>query len=198
MDIIDEKIDFILAKEDYINTSLMTSSMTKQSLYGKVNTKISIEITKLIFLLQSKSWYGDNLKLELYKKLVDMTRKRGLIFKIPETELTYQETVYYGIALPGLAEGDITTELGSASSDKQDNTYAYTTHPTTPTKVYYYAYPIEWGHLSKIYDDNGFNTLNGYLEREVLVNIGGINKSYYLREFTEISSVTDFDVTYVF
>lgn len=195
MSILDNKIDFILSKEDFINTSLMTRSMRKQDLYGKINTKLSLEITKLMFILKSKDWFGDNTKLALYQKLLDMTRKQGLIFKIPETEVVYQSTIYYGVDVPGLLEGDISSTLNSGSSDKADNTYIYN---TTGTEVYYYAYPREWGHLSKIYDDNGYNTINGYYEREVQINIGGINKDYYLMEFMVVSSTLNFDITFVF
>jgi len=196
MSILDNKIDFILSKEDFINTSLMTKSMTRQDIYGRVNTKLSIEITKLMFILQSKDWFGENTKLALYQKLVDMTRKQGLIFKIPKTEVVYQSTIYYGVALPGLLEEDISTELSLGSSDtRADNMYTYN---TTGTEVYYYAYPREWGSLSKIYDDNGYNTLDGYYEREVQIDIGGINKDYYLMEFKVVSSTLDFDITFAF
>ena len=195
MSILDNKIDFILSKEDHINTKLMDTSMKKQDLYGKLNTKISLEITKLMFILKSKDWFGENTKLSLYQKLLDMTRKKGLILKIPETEVVYQSTIYYGVALPALLESNISSTLNSGSSDKADNTYIYN---TTGTEVYYYAYPREWGSLSKIYDDNGYNTINGYAEREVKINIGGINKDYYLMEFSTPSSTLNFDITFVF
>lgn len=195
MSLLDDKIDFILDRIDYINSTLMTRMSARVDIYGKINTKISIEITKLMYLLQSKSWFGENLKLELYKKLIDMTRKQGLIYKIFEPVPVDSPVVYYGVAPAALAEVDIKSTLLAVDSVKQDNELIYT---TVLPEVYYYAYPKSWGNLSKIYDDNGFNTINGYIVREVQIPVDILNIDYYLYEFDTASVTTDFHITFKF
>lgn len=195
MDIIDTKIDFIVAREDTINNTLMTRMMSKQSIYGKVDTKLSIEITKLLFLLNSKGWYGDNLKLELYKKLLDMTRKAGLIFKIPEPVITAVATAYHGVYDKGLLADNVLNVLTFDAGIKEDKTYLYS---TDGSQVYYFVYPKSWGILSRIYDTNGFNTLNGYTPTEIDIIVDGAYMTHYMYEFLEYSDHSALDITFKF
>lgn len=84
MSLITDKIDYILTQETTIKKSMLSTLMTRQENYGDLDTTMSLEITKLFFLLNNYSWFDENLLLALYKKMVDYLRKNKLIYKIPE------------------------------------------------------------------------------------------------------------------
>ncbi len=193
---LDFSINYILDRKDEIMQKLMVRYSKNLTLRGKQDVTLGLYIKILLYSLQL-TYLGYNTRLELYKKLLEALRKNGLMFKIPEppapsTEYPY----YYGAGVPGLTPIDL-QDLGVDTSAKEDKIYTYT---NVVDEVYYVAYPAYYGSLTSILDLNGFETIDGWDIRQedflVTTGEGDINVSYFIYEFSHITSQVSFDNTF--
>ena len=188
---LDFKINYILNEEDNIFEKLLTKYDKNLSLYGKQDGTLGIYIKMLMYSLRL-NFLGENTRLELYKKLLAMLRKNGLIYRIPEPDLpTASYPYYYGAE----ASSATPTEIQALSMDlsaKEDKSYSF----TLTAKVYYVAYPAYYGNLTSILDNNEFETLPGWLTRTEMFTVGADEVSYLIYEFRHITTQVGFTNTF--
>ncbi len=101
---------------------------------------------------------------------------------------------YYGSAAPGTTEANIEalTKLVATKSDK-----TLTFNPTV--QVYKFAYPASYGLLDKIKDDNGFDITDDWTLFVVSVTgLDGNPVDYNLYQFNNLTTQSDFDITFEF
>lgn len=99
---------------------------------------------------------------------------------------------YHGTGAPGLTPSEIQnlTKLIESKSDK-------TVSESPSSEVYYFAYPSSYGSLSTILDENGFDITSDFTETvETFSANDGTNQDYYVYEFNNTTTQTDFEITY--
>ena len=74
-----------------------------------------------------------------------------------------------------------------------------TTTTSPSSEVYYFAYPSSYGSLTSILDTNGFETLSDYTKRtENITGLDASSQEYFIYEFNNLTTQTDFNNTYVY
>lgn len=189
---LDSKIDFIVLNEDNILNEVLNRYMVNLSLLGFQDTILGINIKIIIRLLQV-SFLGDTIRLELYKKLNNILIENNLISMLTRTKCPTPagSPYYYGVGAPGLDESEI-QNLNIDISEKSDKTYTYS--PTM--EVFYVSYPKDYGLLTSILDNNGFETLPGWTQTEVTFVLGGVPIDYYVYEFNNLTTQVNFTNTF--
>ena len=141
--------------------------------------------------------------IETYTDTDDVTDDTDFQAKVSDgTQIVNSNTVsyqfvypfYYGSASPGTTEANIEalTKLVATQSDK-----TLTFNPVV--QVYKFAYPVSYGALDKILDDNGFDITNDWTIYTVSVTgLDGNPVDYYLYQYNNITTQTDFDITFQF
>lgn len=90
---------------------------------------------------------------------------------------------YYGVGAPSLTPAQIRSNFGATITSSGDKTYGFT--PTS--EVYYFAYPVSYGTLTRVLDWNGFDiTADFTLRTETLVGLDASSQSYYIYEFNNL------------
>jgi hypothetical protein len=108
--------------------------------------------------------------------------------------ITYVYPFFYGVGAQALTMSQIAA-LTKLVQTKQDTTT--TTSPTN--QVYYFAYPASYGSLTKILDQNGFETISGYTQHTYSYTAADSTvQSYYAYEFNTLTTQTNFKNTYEF
>lgn len=107
---------------------------------------------------------------------------------------TFVYPFYYGVGAQALTGAQVQA-LTDLVQVKQNTTV--TTSPTN--QVYYFAYPQSYGALTSIKDQNGFNVTAGYTQRSVtLTMMDSTSQPYYIYEFNNLTTQTNFANTYNF
>lgn len=107
---------------------------------------------------------------------------------------TFVYPFYYGVGAQALT-GSQVQALTDLPQVKQNTTV--TTSPNN--QVYYFAYPQAYGLLTSIKDQNGFNVTAGYTQRTAtLTMMDSSNQPYYIYEFNNLTTQTNFANTYNF
>ena len=107
---------------------------------------------------------------------------------------TYVYPYYYGVGAQGLSAAQVAllTKLVASKSNK-------TTTTSPSSEVYYFAYPSSYGSLTSILDTNGFETLSDYTKRtENITGLDASSQEYFIYEFNNLTTQTDFNNTYVY
>jgi len=83
---------------------------------------------------------------------------------------------------------------------KSISTKSNKTVTTSPTgQVFYFAFPASYGTLSNILDPNNFSVIGDYTLRvESITGLDGTAVSYNIYEFVNVTTQTNFAVTYIF
>jgi hypothetical protein len=107
---------------------------------------------------------------------------------------TFVYPFYWGVGDVGLTAGQIQTLTKSVTA-KDDKSFA-----SSPiNQVYYFAYPAIYGSLTSILDTNGFETFYDYKKTVVSFHmLDGTNQSYFVYEFNNLTTQTDFTNTFIF
>ena len=105
---------------------------------------------------------------------------------------------YYGSGAAGLTVAQLQALTKQVTSQ---STKIYTFNPST--EVMYIAYPATYGTLSSILDPNGFETIADWTLRvESFTNNSpdyeGATVSYNVYEFDNLTTQTDFEITFIF
>ncbi len=101
---------------------------------------------------------------------------------------------YWGVGAQALTAAQVQalTKAVESVGDK-----AVTTSPST--EVYYFAYPASYGDLTSILDPNGFETIDAYTKRtENMTMLDASSQSYFIYEFNNLTTQTNFINTYKF
>lgn len=108
------------------------------------------------------------------------------------TSITWYSPFYYGVGAPDLtvAQVQALTKSVSGFGDK-----AYQFSPVS--QVYYFAFPAAYGELISILDTNGFETIADWTLRTEdftnnPTNYNGITVAYYVYEFNNLTTQTNF------
>lgn len=112
--------------------------------------------------------------------------------------VTWFSPFYYGSGNAALTVADI---QGLTKQVVNIGTKVYTFNPST--EVMYIAYPASYGTLSSILDPNGFETIADWTLRvESFTNNSpdyeGGTVSYNVYEFDNLTTQTDFEITFIF
>lgn len=112
--------------------------------------------------------------------------------------VTWRSPFYYGEGAAGLSVAQIQglTKQVTGSGNK-----TYTFNPST--QVMYVAYPASYGALSSILDPNGFETIADWTLSVVdftnnSPDYEGTTVSYNVYEYDNVTTQSDFDVTFIF
>jgi hypothetical protein len=188
---LDFSIQFLISKEDEIEDALIKKFDKNLERYGTQDFTVGMYIKMLFFTLKC-DYFETNLRLAIYRKLIEVLRKNGLVYKIIEPPMPGASyPYYYGSGLPALTPIQIqalTTDPGIKAN--RIYTYALT------EEVYYVAYPRYYGTLRSILDMNGFETINGWTLREENFDILGVIVPYYIYEFSHITTQASFTNTF--
>lgn len=103
--------------------------------------------------------------------------------------------MYYGV----ISDSEIIEEALIESKTKLlQNKSTKTLKFTTNNEKMMFAYPKEYGKLSAIYDVNNFNIINTFTVQEVIINANDSSSVPYYVYSNELSSVTDYDIKFIF
>lgn len=75
---------------------------------------------------------------------------------------------------------------------KSNTTYSY----TTDNDRFLFAYPKSYGAISRILDPNSFNITSDFIINDLTFTINSTSVEYYVYVFSNISSTTDFSITF--
>ena len=99
---------------------------------------------------------------------------------------------YHGTGAPGLTPSEVQnlTKLIESKSNK-------VVYESPSSEVYYFAYPASYGSLSSILDSNGFEIIGDFTETdETFSMLDGTDQTYKVYEFNNLTTQTDFKITY--
>lgn len=188
---LDYNIQFLLSKEDEVRTKLAVKYDKNLDLYGKQNFNMGFYIETLYYLLK-QDYFGNNLKLRIYQKLIDILRVMGFVYRTIEPPMPKAAYPYYhGAGAPALTPVDIQA-MTSDLTIRGNKTYTF----DCTNEVYYVAYPAYYGSLRSILDVNGFETINGWTRRSEVFTIDAVPVNYLVYEFNHITTQLGFSNTF--
>jgi hypothetical protein len=97
--------------------------------------------------------------------------------------------LYYGVGAVGLSDAQVGA-LSSQVMTTGSKTFSY----SPSTQVCYFAYLDTYGTLSSITDDNGYEVLSDWTRRSGTID----TFTYYIYEFDNLTTQTDFEYTFNF
>lgn len=118
-------------------------------------------------------------------------------FSIPIANVI-DSTFYYGVGAPSANAATIQA-MTKVLGPRESKTFTF----SPVGQVYYFAYPVSYGALTSIKDDNNLNITEDFtittktFDLE-LPNFGGGTSPYFVYEFENITSQPTFDITFNF
>ena len=194
--LLDEKIADIINNAYTVRTKIASKYLKGTNLYGSQDATLGIYFDMLVTAI-SVQGLGENFKLELYKKLMGLLRDNklgassfGVAPNPPGTGLAF----YYGSADYDIPVVDIQAYLTRDISIKKNKAYRFS--PTL--EVFILAYPVSYGTLGSILDQNQFETKPGWDVTTESFTIDGIPVDYFVWRFKTITRQVNFINNFIF
>ena len=113
--------------------------------------------------------------------------------------VVWYDPFYYGVGNKNLTVAQI-QQLTKSVTSKSNKTFSFSPN----NQVYYFAYPQSYGQLISILDANGFEIKNDFTLRSETFTPNGtyfrntVNVPYYVYEFNNLTTQTNFNITFKF
>jgi len=192
---LNSKIQYLLDNRDEYITKAVSMFEQTLEVYGQADFKSPVYLD-MLFSGLSLDFLGHNLRLELYKRIIEMLRKLGINHRIPEPEVlgSNYSTIFYGSGDTGLVPGDIVNLTETKLNLEEEAILIF--NPTM--EVMYFAFPDTQHTLSKIIDSNGFNVSAGWILRTETLIVEGSPVVYKVYESKNLTTLSNFDITFKF
>lgn len=102
---------------------------------------------------------------------------------------------YYGVGTKGLTP----TEISTFTKDYRGSTGSFTVEVSPISQVFYFAYPDSYPALSSIKDQNGFELISDFkvTTGNYIVNSSDENTTYRIYEYKNVTTLSQYKVTYI-
>jgi len=194
---IDIKIQHVLNSIPSIKNRVIIRYSKNLDIYGKQEATLGFSIELFRYCL-SLPGLGDTLKLELYKRFNVMLRETNLINFIPPMEPVQgviSAPFYYGSTLPNSTPEELqailTIDVSPLASSKFYNF-------TAVEQVFVFAYPVSYGILFKVLDQNLFLTTLAWKRRTEIFIINEQEIPYYVYETKYITTLLNYTNSFYF